>query len=147
MNTLTLGTGVSDHHKLIGTMLRSTLATGKAKKIFYPCYKNFDNEKFEEEIKKRLSSVLDFESFHLAFKTTLDRFAPSKQKVVRNNNQPFMTKVLRKGIMKRSKLKNKFNNERNTKTWSNYKQQRNYYSNLLKESKTPPFNNLNVKDV
>ena len=38
--------------------------------------KNFDNEKFEEERKKHLSSVLDFESFHLTFKTTLDSFAP-----------------------------------------------------------------------
>ena len=105
INTLTFETGLSDHHKFIGTMLRSTFAKGKPKKIFYRCYKNCDNEKFEEELKKHSCSVLDFESFHLAFKTTLDRFAPLKQKVVRNNNQPFMTKTLRKAIMKRSKLK------------------------------------------
>ena len=37
-------------------------------------YKNFDNEKFEEDLKNHLSSVQDFESFHVAFKTTLDRF-------------------------------------------------------------------------
>ena len=85
INTLTFETGVSDHHKLIGTMLRSTFAKGKPKKIFYRCYKNFDNEKFEEELKKHLSSVLDFETFHLAFKTTLDRFAPLQQKVVTKN--------------------------------------------------------------
>ena len=91
--------------------------------------------------------MLDFESFHLAFKTTLDRFAPLKRKVVRNNNQPFMTKTLRKAIMERSKLRNKFNKERKAKNWSDYKQQRNYCSNLLKESKTHHFNNLNVKDV
>ena len=29
MNTLTFVTGVSDHHKLIGTMLRSTFGQGK----------------------------------------------------------------------------------------------------------------------
>ena len=58
-----------------------------------------------------------------------------------------MTKALRKGVMKRSKLKNKFNKERNTKNWSDYKQQQIYCSNLLKEFKTCPFNNLNVKDV
>ena len=90
------------------------------------------NEKFEEELKKHLSSVLDFESFHLAFKTTLDRFAPLQEKVVRNNNQPFMTKTLREGIIRISKLKNKFNKERNAKNWSGYKHQRNYCSNLLK---------------
>ena len=91
--------------------------------------------------------MLDFELFHLAFKTALDRFAPLKQKVLRNNNQPFMTKTLRKAIMNRSKSKNKFNKQRNAKIWFDYKQQRNYCSNLLKESKTRHFNNLKVKDV
>ena len=89
--------------------------------------------------------MLDFESFHLAFKTTLDQFVPLKQKVVQNNSQPFMTKILRKAIMKRSKSKNKFNKGRNAKNWSNYKQQQNYCSNILKESKTRHFNNLNVQ--
>ena len=55
MNTLTFETGVSYHHKLIGTMLRSTFARGKPKKIIYRCYKNFDYEKFEEELNKNLS--------------------------------------------------------------------------------------------
>ena len=85
--------------------------------------------------------MLELESFHLACKTTLDRFAPLKQKAMRNNNQQFMTKTLRKAIMKRSKLKNKFNKKRNAKNWSNYKQ-RNYCSNLLKESKTRHFKNV-----
>ena len=55
MNTLTFETGVSYHHKLIGAMLRSTFARGKPKKIIYRCYKNFDYEKFEEELNKNLS--------------------------------------------------------------------------------------------
>ena len=58
-----------------------------------------------------------------------------------------MTETLRKAIMKRSKLKNKFIKERNAKNWFNYKQQQNYCSNLLTESKTRHFHNLNVKDV
>ena len=63
---------------------------------------------FEEELKKHLYSVQDFESFHVAYKTTLDRFAPLKQNVVRNNDQLFMTKPLRKATITRFKLKNKF---------------------------------------
>ena len=62
-------------------MPRSTFSKGKPKKIFYGCYKNFDNEKFEEELKKHLSSVQDIESFHLLFKTTLDRFACLNKKL------------------------------------------------------------------
>ena len=49
--------------------------------------------------------------------------------------------------MRRSKLRNKFNKERNSKNWSNYQQQQNYCLNLLKESQAHHFNNLSVKDV
>ena len=83
-------------------MLRSTFTKGKPKKIFNQCYKNFDNEKFEEELKKLASWMLDFESFHPAFKTTLYCFVPLKQKLEQSNNQPFMTKTINKTNMNRS---------------------------------------------
>ena len=67
----------------------------------------------------------DFESFHFTFKVVLNQFAPLKPKLIRNNNQSFMTKSLRKAIMKRSKLRNKFNDERNIGNWSEYMCQRN----------------------
>ena len=36
MSTLTFETGVSDHHKFIGTMLKSAFAKGKRKKNVLP---------------------------------------------------------------------------------------------------------------
>ena len=77
----------------------------------------------------------NFESFQFAFKVILNLFAPLKHELIRNNHQPSMTKTLRKAIMKKSKLRNKFNEERNIKNWSEYKRQRNLCSNLLKQSK------------
>ena len=106
-------------------------------KIFQRFYKNFDNETFKEELKKHLSSVLYFGSFHLAFKIDLHL----------NNNQLFLTKTLRKAIMKKSKLRNKLNKERSAKNWASYKPRQTYCSNLLKESKSHHFDDLNVKDV
>ena len=82
-------------------MLRSTFTKGKPKKIFNQFYKNFDNEKFEE-LKKLASWMLDFESFHPAFKLTLHHFVPLKQKLEQNKNQPFMTKTINKTNMNRS---------------------------------------------
>ena len=73
---------------------------------------NFDNKKFEKELKMHLSSTLDSELFHLAFKTTLDQFAPSKQNP-RDDNQSFMIKIFRKAITKISNLNNKFNKAKN----------------------------------
>ena len=145
MKTLTFEMGVSDYHKLIGTMLRLTFAKGKPKKMFYHCYTNFDNKKFEEKLQEQLPSVSDFESFQFAYKVIFNQFAPLKP--IQKNNQPFKTKTLRKTIMKRFKLRNKFNEERNIENWSEYESQRNLRSNLLQQSKKRHFNSLNVNDV
>ena len=40
MNTLTVKTGISDHHKVDGTMPRSTFTKGKSKKYFMAVTKN-----------------------------------------------------------------------------------------------------------
>ena len=78
---------------------------------------------------------------------TFDRFAPYKQKKVRYNNNPFMTKQLRKEIMVRSKLRNEFNKSRTSENWKKYKQQRNKCLSILKGTKTNYFNNLNPKVI
>ena len=39
--------------------------------------------------------------------STLDKNAPLKKKMLRANHTPYMTKGLRKAMMKRSSLKNK----------------------------------------
>ena len=147
MKTVTFETGVTDHRKLIGMMVRSTFAKGKPKKMFYRCYRNFDNKKFEEELQKHIPSVSDFESFQFAFKVISNQLAPLRQKLIRSNNQPFMIKTLLNAIMKRSKLRNKFNEKRKFENWSEYKRQRNLCSNLLKQSKKRHINSLNVNDV
>ena len=76
----------------------------------------------------------DFESFHFSRKVILNQFAPLSQKLIQNNNQPSMTKALRKAILERFKLRNKFNEERNIENRFKYKRQRNLCSNLLKQS-------------
>ena len=49
--------------------------------------------------------------------TVLNTHAPIKTKMIRFNNNVFITKELRKEIMKRSKLGNKFNRNRNHENW------------------------------
>ena len=58
-----------------------------------------------------------------------------------------MTKELRKKIMLRLKLKNKFNKERDHINWSNYKRQRNHCLSILRKTKKEYFNSLNIKQV
>ena len=65
MKFATFETGLSDHHKLITTILRKTISKGNSKKMFYRDYKRFDQKKFETELKLKLNSQtkLSYSSF------------------------------------------------------------------------------------
>ena len=76
----------------------------------YKDYKNFCNADFRHDI-------LQETSFHehlslMAFKGTvtlvLNRHAPLKKGYIQANQTPFMNKVLRKAVMARSRLRNKY---------------------------------------
>ena len=54
-----------------------------------------------------------------------------------------MTKDLRKAIMKRSKLRNKFNKSKTLEAHTAYKKQRNICTSLLKKAKREYYANLN----
>ena len=75
-----------------------------------------------------------YKSFESIFLNALNIYAPLKTKMLRFNNSAFMTKKLRKEIMKRLKLKNNFNKNRNHENWCKYKTQRNYFVNLFRKS-------------
>ena len=68
------------------------------------------------------------------------------KKILRFNDNPFMTKVLRKAIMHRSKFKNIFHKTRAKEDWNNYKKQKNFCVNLLRNTKKDYFEKLNIKD-
>ena len=83
--------------------------------IKYRCYKNFDHDTFRSHLLKEFSlSNLkkdEFDKFkYLVFKV-LETHAPVKEKYIRYNQRPFMTNDLRKAIINRSRLLNKFRNE------------------------------------
>ena len=58
-----------------------------------------------------------------------------------------MSKTLGKAIMKRSKLRNTFNEMRSSENWQNYKRQRNICSNILKSTKDKFFRTLNINEI
>ena len=66
--------------------------------------------------------------------------------MLRFSNRALMTKKLREEVMKRSKLKNNFNKNRNHENWCKYENQRNWCVNLLRKSKKQYFSIINVTD-
>ena len=107
-NSSTVENCISDHHSLICTMLRSKFCKGPAKLIYHRSYNSYNKEQFEIVLKQRPVSSSNFEEFFDIFLATLNEHAPMKKKKTRCNHQVFMSKTLRKAIMKLSKLRNTF---------------------------------------
>ena len=105
-NTETYFTGLSDCHKLFLSVFKTIFSKTGPKEMMYRDYKNFDQDIFSQELCTSLSSetVLDYTSFEENFLGVLNKRAPLKKKVLRANHAPYVTKALRKAIMKRSYL-------------------------------------------
>ena len=109
-NTSTMSTGLSDCHKMVITVLKTTFEKAKPKEIFYRNYKNFDSDNFKLELQNALNCnrVTNYSLFENVFVDVLNKHAPIKKKTVRANHAPYMTKALRKAIRKRSELESKY---------------------------------------
>ena len=89
--------------------------------MFYRDYKRFDQTKFETELKLKLNSQANLSyAIKAVFLEILNKITPVKVKVLRFNNNAFMSKFLRKAIMRRSRLENNFNKKRSDENWNNH---------------------------
>ena len=77
----------------------------------------------------------------------VDKFAPIKYKYLRANHGAFVTKELRKAIMKRSQLKNIYNRKKTPESKSAYNKQRNFCTKLLRKTKLSYFQRLNPSSI
>ena len=57
-------TGLSDFHKMVVTVMKTTFPKAKAKVIYYRDYKNFDLYKFRSDLREQLSQVRDKDYLH-----------------------------------------------------------------------------------
>ena len=142
-NSVAIETGLSGHHKMVVTVLKCHFVRIQPKTIHYRDYHQFSPDAFIADLIQRNVnplpvSTLDpnkaYAEFCDTFKTILDKHAPLKSKVLRGNHAPFITKELSKGIMTRSRLKNKFNRHRTKENWNAYKIQRNNCVQLRKKA-------------
>ena len=145
-NTTTVETGLSDFHKMALTVMKTTFPKAQPKTIYYRDYKNFDLTKFRAELREELkkSEGNGYFSFEVTFLRVLEKHAPMKKKVLRANDKPYMTKTLRKAIMRRSSLKNKYLKVKSDESLKAFKKQKNYTRRLAKRERTKYFANLDL---
>ena len=137
--TTTVETGLSDFHKMVFTVLKTTFPKQGPTVINYRNYKKYDENVSKSDLRQELQKIdpsdLNYSSFETAFDRILDQHAPIKKKYVRANDKPFMTRALRKATMLRSRLRNKYNEDRTAENWNKFRKQRNSCVKLFRKEK------------
>ena len=142
-NTQSFETGLSDHHHMVYTMLKTTFQKSEPKQLTYRDFNNFYFESFKNDLLENMVTCDgSYDEFDRKVTTVLNKHGPKKKKWLRGNQKPHINKTLRHEIMKRSKLKNKANKTKNPSDIKNYKKQRNYVVQLNKNAKLEYFNNF-----
>ena len=149
--TTVVETGLSDFHKKVVTVLKTTFPKQGPTVINYRNYKKYNENVFKSDLREELQRIepldLNYSSFETAFDRVLDKHDPIKKKFVRANDKPFMTRVLRKATMLRSRLRNKYNEDRTAKNWNNFRKQRNSCVKLFRKEKRNYYNSLDISLV
>ena len=148
-NTVAVCSGLSDFHKLVLTVLKTSFDKNKPCEILYRDYKNFNSESFNEDLQKKLSitQINTCEQLEDTFLSVLNMQAPLKKKLLRANHSQYATKVLRKAIMRRSKLEKIYLKKQAKESLKAYKKQKNYCSKLYKKERKKFFDNFNTSVV
>ena len=146
-------TGISDHHSMTVTTLKTCLKKKSPKIITYRNYKSINTTTFKNELDTELKNInisnkhITYDLFKKCFMSIVNKHAPLKKRLIRANNAPFMDKNLSKSIMARSKLKNKFNKNPTIGNKISYQKQRNYCVKLLKQTRRTYYNNLQTTNI
>ena len=146
-----ISAGISDFHEMIVTVLKTTIVKGKPRQILYRDYKNFTKLVFNKNLASKINATTDnrtnFKQFQQIFLEELEKQAPIKKKIVRANQAPYMTKSLRKAIMTRSGLQNKYHKLKTEESLQNFKKQRNFCNRLYIRERKKSYSNLNPQNI
>ena len=146
-----MSTSLLDFHMLVVTVLNTCFSKKKPREFEYRNYKNFKSLLFNENLKYMFSQdpVNSCDKFDKIYLEVLEKHATRKKKILRANHSSYVSKALRKAIMKRSYLEKLYFKNRTENSLKTYKKQKNYCSRLYKKERKELFSNLNpsfVKD-
>ena len=116
------------------TVLKAKFPKCKPKEVMYRNYKHFDEDSFKKELRQCLGkNRKTYMQFEEIFLKVLEKYAPIKKKIIRGNHAPYMNRTLRKSIMRRTQLQNKYYKSRNKEDLISFRKHRNFVSRLYKK--------------
>ena len=105
----------------------------------------FNEEKFKTDLKNSLR-ITNY-VFEKKFLKSWGTHAPIKNKIVRANHAAYVTKTMRKAILKRTELQHRYFKIRSSENLKLFKRQRNFCSRLYKRERKKYFNNLDLNKI
>ena len=139
-------TGISDFHKMTVNVLNTSFKKAPPKIILYRDYRYFSRRNFRQNLEYfyTLNDIcnLSNDDFAYVLMHILDIHAPIKRKYIRINQGTFITKSIRKEIMLRSRLRNRFLRDKTALRKKLYNKQRNLCTYLIKKAKQDYYSKL-----
>ena len=142
MKSQSFETGLSDCHKLVCSILRASFKKLPPKIVKYRDNRNFNQEKFLQDLDRKLiqgdlyrNCDEPYQKLSENFIDILNFHAPLKEKHIRGNHAPFMTKELSKAIMEKSKARNKYLKWPSRENYVSHKKSKNKCNSLTRKAK------------
>ena len=138
---------------MIVTVLRSSFKKGPPKIILYRDYCYYSHSNFRWDLESHFSlneyviCNMSNDKFVEVFMNIFENHAPIKQKIVRCDQSALITKQVRKEIMKRTFLRNRFLKSKSDLSRELYNKQRNYCTYLIKKAKKDYYSKLNPSSI
>ena len=121
---------------MVVSVLKHTFHKSAPKELVYRDYKKFGRVISKRELEDTLNqSINEDKHFEKIFLEIVNIYAPLKKKILRANHVPYVTKVLRKVMMRRSDLESKYVKNKTSENLKSYKKQRNFCSKLYKKER------------
>ena len=95
-NTSAFKTGLSHHHFLIYSMLKTSFQKNEPKRLIYRDYTSFLKDSFLTDLSNFIEISLCCETFETKTVEVVDKHAPQKTELLREDHKPPFSKKLRK---------------------------------------------------
>ena len=135
---------------MVVTVLKTTFPKPGPTVINYRNYKNFNELAFRNDLREELERIepsdLSYSSFETTFDKVLDKHAPVKRNMC-GQMKNHLTRALRKAVMLRSRLRNRYDKNQTVENWNKFRKQRNSCVRLFRREKRNYYNNLDISLV
>ena len=134
--------GISDFHNIIGGILRLHRPPPPSKTIFFRNFAKVNynavkddlaNSDLTSQVKLSTSAEGAFDILHSTLIDCINKHAPRKSKVIKSSDFPFMSSRLRKSILIRNQLRNKYFKYRTIQHLAMYRKHRNLVTLIKRE--------------